>query len=87
MKYMTTFTPYCVAVSGEYNRWADLVLTERTIIAWHLTRGAAAFVGYATYATNITFTVSLVMIRVSGVPLPLSNSVPCFDLYLHQLLN
>ena len=87
MKDMTTFTPYCAAVSDGYNAWVYSVLTERTIIAWYLTCGAAAFVWYATYATNITFAISLIMIRVSGIPLPLSNSVPCLDLDLHQLLN
>jgi len=60
---------------------------EWAIIAWYLTCGAAAFVGYAAYATNITFAISLIVIRVSSVPLPLSDSVPCLDLDLHQLPN
>jgi len=51
-------------------------LTKRTIVTRHLTCGTAALVGYATNATNITFTVPLIVISVPGVPSPLGDSVP-----------
>lgn len=58
---------------------------EWTIITWYLTRRAATFVWHATYTADITFTVSLVVIRVSGVPSPLRNGVPRLDFDLHRL--
>ena len=76
MKNMTAFAPYCVAVSDEGIGRTRCVLTKRTIIAWYLTCRAATFVGHATYATNVSLAVSLIVIRVSGVPSPLRNSMP-----------
>lgn len=76
MKDMTAFTPDCAAVSDEDNERTRWALTEWTIITWYLTRRAAAFVRDATYTANVTFAISFVVIRISGVPPPLSNSVP-----------
>jgi len=46
------------------------------IIARHLARGATTLVGNATYATDISLAVSLIVIHVAGVPSPVSNGVP-----------
>jgi hypothetical protein len=76
MKDMTAFSPYCAVVSDEDNERTRWTLTEWTIITWYLTCRAATFVRDATYTANVAFTISFVVIRVSGVPPPLSNSVP-----------
>jgi len=85
MEDMATFTPYCEVVSGNDNGWMRWEFTEWTIITWYLTRRAATFVWHATYTADITFAVSLVVIRVSGVPSPLRNGVPRLDFDLHRL--
>jgi hypothetical protein len=76
MEDVAAFAPYCAAVSEGDTKWTDWRFTEWTVITWDLAGRAATFEGYATYATNITFAISLVMIRVPCVPSPLSNGVP-----------
>ena len=76
MENMAAFAPYCVGVGDGDSIWAYCTLTKWTVVARYLTCGAATFVWHATYATNITLAVSFIMIRVSGVPSPLSNSMP-----------
>jgi hypothetical protein len=76
MEDMAAFTPYYTVVSDRYIRCMHWKLTEWTVIAWDLARRTTTFVGYATYATNVTFAISLVVIRVPCVPSPLGNSMP-----------
>ena len=76
MKNMTAFAPYCAAVSDEGIGRTLCVLTEWTVIARYLACRTATFVGYATYATNVSLAISLIVIHISGVPSPLSNSMP-----------
>jgi len=47
-----------------------------TIIARYLACGTTTLVGNATYATNISFAVSFIVIHVASVPSPVSNGVP-----------
>ena len=76
MEDVATFAPYYTGVSDGGSGRTNGELTKWTIIAWDLASRAATFVGYATYATHITLAITFVVIRVSSVPSPLSNSVP-----------
>lgn len=57
------------------------MLTEGTIVARHLARRTTAFVGYATDAADVAF---IVLIGVPGVPAPLSDGAPVFDVDFHR---
>lgn len=76
MKDVAAFAPYYTCVSDGDSGRMDWKLTQRTVVAWDLASRAASFVGYATYATHITLPIPLVVIHVSCVPSPLSDSVP-----------
>ena len=57
------------------------VLTERTIFARHLARRTTAFVGHATDPADVAF---VVWVGVPGVPAPLGDGAPVFDVDFHR---
>jgi len=55
---------------------------QRTIIAWHLARRTTSLVGHTTDPTDVAFVVFLIVV-VAGVPAPLGDGAPVFDVDFH----
>jgi hypothetical protein len=65
---------------------ANIRLTQRTVISWHLTRRAATLIRNPTDTTHVLF--FLVFVRVisvvANVPFPLCDCIPVFNSEFHS---
>lgn len=82
MENMAAFTPYWSKKIFSKESKEAKERTKRTVISRHLASWAAAFVGHPAYAAYIAL--GVVVLVVAGVPLPLSNCMPGFDVDFHR---
>jgi len=57
---------------------------ERTVIPRHLTRRATALIRHSAYPADVALAV-LLGLRGAGVPAPVRDGVPVFNVDLHQI--
>ena len=83
MKDVTAFAPYYrrpvhINISKKGEKKGKR--TEGTVITRHLTRRTTPFIGYATDPTDVAF---VVLVVVPGIPVPLGDGAPVFDVDFH----
>ncbi len=60
-----------------------ILLTQWTIVSWHLTGRTTSLEGHAADTAHIAFAVVIRIVVVARVPSPLRDAVPALDVYFH----